>query len=67
MGVPTQKRSKSSKHKRASHFGLKKVQANICEHCKAPVLSHHACANCGFYNGKEVIKIKVKSKKTVSK
>ena len=58
MGLPSQKRTKSSKKRRASHFALIKVRLTKCSHCSEPVLPHHACLNCGYYNGKETIKIK---------
>ena len=64
MSVPAQRRTKSSKKKRASHFALKKVNFSACPKCKRPVLSHHACSFCGTYAGREVLKIKLKGKKT---
>ena len=57
MALQSQRRTKSSKKRRASHFALKKATFNTCSHCRKPVLPHHACAYCGYYNGKEVIKI----------
>ncbi|MFA6304561.1 MAG: 50S ribosomal protein L32 [Patescibacteria group bacterium] len=60
MGLQTQKRTKSSKKRRASHFALKTTKANYCPKCTAPILTHRMCATCGFYKGKEVIKIKSK-------
>jgi len=62
MGLPAQKRSKSSKLRRASHFGITKTKAKLCSHCQSPIISHRACANCGYYKGKEVLKIKSKVK-----
>ncbi|MCX6786196.1 MAG: 50S ribosomal protein L32 [Candidatus Komeilibacteria bacterium] len=60
MGLPSQKRTKSSKKRRASHFALRLTGVNHCPKCQAPILSHHVCKNCGFYKGREVIKIKSK-------
>jgi len=60
MGLPSQKRSKSSKLRRASHFAITKTKAKLCEHCQTPIMSHRACANCGYYKGKMVLKIKTK-------
>lgn len=65
MGVPTQRRTKSSKQQRASHFALKKMQLAKCPKCDQAILPHRVCNFCGFYKGKEVIKIK--KKKTVAK
>ena len=58
MGTPTQKRTKASKKRRASHFALTKVKHLKCSHCSKAVLPHVVCQNCGYYKGKEVIKKK---------
>ncbi|MBU1131043.1 50S ribosomal protein L32 [Patescibacteria group bacterium] len=58
MGLPSQKRTKSSKKRRASHFALKKSSLNKCPKCQKPILAHRACRFCGYYKGREVIKIK---------
>ncbi|HEX9664307.1 MAG TPA: 50S ribosomal protein L32 [Patescibacteria group bacterium] len=63
MGVPTQRRTKSSKGKRASHFALKKIKLFKCPQCQKPVQPHHACKYCGYYKGREAVKIKLKTKK----
>jgi ribosomal protein L32 len=34
-----------------------------CPQCKQPKLPHRVCAVCGYYNGRQVIEIKVKEKK----
>ena len=60
MGLPSEKRSRSSKRTRASHFALKTSKANVCPKCGHAILPHHACKNCGYYKGKEAIKIKSK-------
>ena len=67
MSVPTQRRTKSYKKRRASHFALKKVNLSVCPKCKKPILPHHVCSFCGTYNNKEVLNIKIKGKKTKSK
>lgn len=67
MGVPTQKRTKASKKRRASHFALKVRQINRCPKCQKPIRPHHACASCGYYKGREVIKIKSKQDKKKKK
>lgn len=33
-----------------------------CPKCKAPVLSHRACPACGYYKGREVVKMTPKLK-----
>ena len=32
----------------------------LVNNCGGPVLSHHVCQSCGFYDGKKVVDIKVK-------
>lgn len=36
-----------------------------CQNCGAVKLSHHVCAVCGYYKGKQVLTIKSKSKTKV--
>ncbi|MFA4871700.1 MAG: 50S ribosomal protein L32 [Patescibacteria group bacterium] len=62
MGLPSKKRTKTSKRQRASHFALKAVKLNECPHCHKPVLPYHACEFCGYYKGRQIITIKIKKK-----
>lgn len=62
MGLPSKRRTKTSKRDRASHFALKKTALVKCPKCGKPVLSHTACAFCGTYKGRQVIVIKTKDK-----
>ncbi|MCD4761132.1 50S ribosomal protein L32 [bacterium] len=63
MGVPTQKRTKASARRRASHFALKKPAIVKCSNCGLSLLPHRACSKCGYYKGKK----KVATKGSVSK
>lgn len=67
MGLPGQRRTKTSKRKRASHFALKKVIYSKCPKCQKPVLSHHACSFCGTYKGRAALEIKTKLDKKARK
>lgn len=73
MSVPKKKRTLSSAKRRRSHHALKKQNLATCPKCKKPIAQHRACAFCGFYKGKEVIKVgnkkdkKVKEKKEKKK
>lgn len=62
MGLPSKRRTKTSKLERAAHFALKKTPLNSCPKCGQPVMSHRACAKCGTYKGQAVIEIKAKAK-----
>lgn len=64
MALPGHRRTSSHKRRRAAHFALTPCQLTVCPKCKKPVRPHHACAFCGTYKGREVFKVKVKSKKT---
>ncbi|ANA40408.1 MULTISPECIES: 50S ribosomal protein L32 [Geobacter] len=56
MAVPKKKTSKSRKNMRRSHDSLTAPAASVCPQCKSPKLSHRACASCGTYKGREVVK-----------
>ena len=62
MPHPTQKRTKSSKKRRASHFALTKSKLVKCSKCGKPKKPHHACSHCGTYRGKQAIALKAKKK-----
>ncbi|MEK7167408.1 MAG: 50S ribosomal protein L32 [Patescibacteria group bacterium] len=62
MGLPGQRRTKSSKRRRASHFALKKTALVKCAKCGKPVLPHRACEFCGSYREKQLLIIKTKKK-----
>ena len=67
MSVPKKKRTKSSVGKRRSHYALKKIQLKKCPKCGMAVEPHKACAFCGSYKGRDVIKIKTKKENAKSK
>ena len=57
MAVPFRRTSKTKKRMRRTH--LKKVAAGFinCPNCGEPIKPHRACTKCGFYKGKEIIKV----------
>jgi large subunit ribosomal protein L32 len=67
MSVPAKRRAKSETRSRRSHQALKKVTLNKCSQCGKAVLPHTACAFCGYYKGREAVKVKTKKKKTEKK
>lgn len=67
MALPTQKRTKSSKRRRASHFALSKSKLVKCPKCGKEKLPHHVCQFCGSYKGKQIIRLKAKKKTTKQK
>ncbi len=67
MSVPKKRRTKSSVGQRRSHHSLSKVTLNKCTKCGKSVKPHQVCAFCGFYKGKEAIKVAKSKKKTEKK
>lgn len=67
MGLPSKRRTKQQKRERASHFALAETGLTTCSHCKKKILPHHVCPHCGYYRGRQVIKMDVFSKKKKKK
>ena len=58
MAVPQQRQSKSRSRIRRAEVMKRAVPAGIpCAQCGEMKLPHHACAACGFYKGRAVLKI----------
>jgi large subunit ribosomal protein L32 len=57
MAVPKRKVSKSRKNKRRSHWKLAPPGLTRCSHCHQLKSPHSVCPNCGYYAGREVVKI----------
>ena len=64
MPVPKKKRSKSKKRIKRACWKLTLPTLGNCSNCGEPVQPHHACKACGYYKGKQVIQIKVKTPET---
>jgi len=62
MSVPKKRRTKSSVGKRRSHHSLRANNLTKCPKCGKTIQAHRACSFCGYYKGREVIKIKTKNK-----
>ena len=57
MAVPKRRVSKTRRDKRrSSHWKLTLPGVIKCEYCGAARLSHRVCPECGYYNGREVVK-----------
>lgn len=58
MAVPKRRTSHARQGKRRSHHFLTPKQLQYCANpaCEQPVLPHRICANCGWYQGREVEK-----------
>jgi len=57
MGLPSKQRTSRSRDDRRAHHALVKVGIAVCSSCKAPILPHRACAQCGEYKGKKAVDV----------
>jgi large subunit ribosomal protein L32 len=57
MGLPKRRLSKTRKRKRRTHWKLSTPGLTKCSHCSQPKTPHSVCPNCGFYAGREVVRI----------
>lgn len=58
MAVPKRRISKTRRDKRrSSHWKLTLPGITQCPNCGAAKLSHRVCKSCGYYDGKQVIKV----------
>ncbi len=58
MAVPKRKQSKARRDKRRSSTWKLDAPAMVkCSHCGNYTLAHRVCSACGYYDGKEVIKV----------
>ena len=58
MAVPKRRVSKTRRDKRRSSvWKLDAPELMKCPKCNEYKRPHRLCANCGFYNGREVVKV----------
>ena len=57
MALPKRRHSSSRTKKRRTHDALKIKSLSICPQCSEAKLPHYICPHCGYYKGKEVVKI----------
>ncbi len=63
MPLPKRRHSKMRGRKRRTHWKVPIPGLIACPQCKYPKLIHRICPTCGYYDGKQVVEIKVKEKK----
>ena len=63
MGLPKRKTSHAAQGDRRAHNALTAPHLMECPHCHEQKLVHHACPNCGYYGGREAVRIKVRTPK----
>ena len=58
MAVPKRRTSKQRKHlRRSNNFKLEMPGMNECPQCHKPKLAHRVCKFCGYYKGKQILKV----------
>ena len=56
MAVPKRKTSKARRDQRRANWHLEVPGAVACPQFHVPMMPHHVCPECGYYDGKEVVK-----------
>ena len=57
MAVPKGKTSKARRNSRRANWKLALPGITECPQCHEMKLTHRVCKNCGYYNGKQVLKV----------
>ncbi|MFH1875605.1 MAG: 50S ribosomal protein L32 [Candidatus Omnitrophota bacterium] len=63
MAHPKRRHSPSRKKKKQTHQRLSIPALVECTQCRKMKLTHVVCPFCGYYAGREVVKIELKEKK----
>lgn len=58
--VVRMRHTKSKRNRVRSHHALSGRQLAHCGHCKAEMIPHTVCMNCGYYDNREVINVLAK-------
>ena len=56
MAVPKRKMTKARRYSRRANWKLTAPNLVECPQCLELKMPHRVCRECGYYNGKEVIK-----------
>ena len=63
MAEPKRRTSSTRRDtRRNSHWKLEMPGLVKCPNCGQAVLSHRMCKSCGYYNGREVVKVAAEEK-----
>jgi len=61
MAVPKRKTSKSRRDRRRANWKITAPNLVECSQCRVKKMPHRVCPDCGYYDGKLVIKEKQSS------
>ena len=56
MALPKTRTSHARQGERRAHLALKRPRLTRCSQCHQLKVPHAICQNCGYYDGREVIK-----------
>jgi large subunit ribosomal protein L32 len=59
MGVPKRRVAHARQGERRAHLAITLPELVECPHCHEQKLPHRVCQNCGFYQGRQAIELKV--------
>ena len=57
MAHPKRKTSKARRDKRRAHHAISDVTLAKCSNCDSLHKYHHACPECGYYRGRQVVNV----------
>ncbi len=46
-----------TRSRRANHDKMTAPNTNWCDHCGAPKLPHRVCLSCGWYKGRQILRV----------
>jgi large subunit ribosomal protein L32 len=55
MPNPRERHSKTRRDKRRTHYKAVATTTGSCPNCGAAKLTHTACPECGYYNGRKIV------------
>ncbi len=55
MPNPTRRSSTTRRDKRRTHYKATATSTAVCPNCGAAKITHAACPECGYYNGRKII------------
>ena len=67
MALPKRRHSIGRGRRRRTHWKINLSQAITCPKCKQSILPHHLCPFCGYYKGKEILKIETAEERRIRK
>ena len=57
MAMPKKRMSPVRSANRRRQIGLDLPTTQLCPQCRSQMVKHRVCKTCGFYKGREVIKV----------